>query len=108
MIKLDITILDEVGLGDLPEDEKKKLFETFVETLELNVGTVLSAQMKEEQLAEFMKLADQNEQGKARDWLENNAPNYKAVVADELDKLKNDMKNNASAIRTSIEDESKE
>ena len=51
MIKLDISALDEAGLGDLPEEDKQKLFETFVETLELNVGTVLSNQMSDEQKA---------------------------------------------------------
>jgi len=102
MIKLDITILDEVGLGDLPEEEKKKLFETFVETLELNVGTVLSEQMSDEQLNEFMKLVDANKQDEARKWLEDNAPTYKDVVASELEKLKKDMKDNAEAIKDSI------
>lgn len=102
MIKLDITVLDEVGLGDLPEEEKKKLFETFVETLELNVGTVLSEKMTDQQLEDFMKLVNANQQEEAKNWLEANAPNYKEVVAQELEKLKSDMKTNAQAIRESI------
>jgi hypothetical protein len=103
MIKLDISILDELGLGDLPEEEKKKLFETFVETLELNVGTVLSTQMTEDQLGDFMKLIDSGQQEQAKQWLETNTPNYKQVVADELDKLKAELKLNAQVIRDSLE-----
>jgi len=103
MLKLDITILDEVGLSDLPDEEKKKLFETFVETLELNVGTVLSEQMSDEQLSEFMKLVDANQQEEARKWLEANAPDYKKVVSDELAKLKKELEDNADAIKGSVE-----
>lgn len=108
MIKLDITVLDEVGLGDVADDDKKQLFETFVETLELNVGTVLSANMSDEQLNDFMKLVNANEQDKARKWLETNAPNYKEVVAEELEKLKVDMKNNSEVIISSLESNSEQ
>ena len=70
MIKLDVTIIDEVGLSELPEEVKKKLFETFAEKLELNVGTVLSSQMTSEQLNEFMALIEAKKQDEAREWLE--------------------------------------
>lgn len=102
MIKLDMTIFDEVGLADIPEEEKKKLFQTFVETLELNVGTVLSANMSDEQLAEFMKMVDANQQTEARQWLEANAPDYKDVVAAELEKLKVELKAKSEEIRKAL------
>lgn len=103
MIKLDMTIFDEVGLSDIPEEEKKKLFQTFVETLELNVGTVLSASMTDEQLNEFMKMVDANQQAEARQWLEANAPDYKDVVAKELEKLKAELKDKAEEIRKTLQ-----
>jgi hypothetical protein len=102
MIKLDISILDEMGFSDISEADKKQLYGTFVEKLELNVGTILSQQMDDQQLADFMKLVDSGDQEAAKQWLEENMPKYKEVVSEELEKLKKELTDNAQAIKESL------
>ncbi|MEO5627347.1 MAG: DUF5663 domain-containing protein [Candidatus Saccharimonadales bacterium] len=88
MFKLDDNLLKELGLGSLPAVEKNKMLGHIYETLEMRVGMTLAQQMSDEQLNEFESFIDSNDEAGALKWLETNFPNYKQVVADELDKLK--------------------
>lgn len=98
MFKLDNALLDELGLGALPPDEKTKMLGHIYETLEMRVGMKLAEQMTNAQLDEFESFIDRNDEAGALKWLETNFPDYKQVVANELDKLKNEIKQNAPAI----------
>ena len=98
MFKLDDNLLVELGLGSLPPAEKNKMLAHIYETLELRVGTRLASQMSDEQLDEFEEFIDSNNEAGALQWLETNFPNYKDVVAEELDKLKVEIKTQAPAI----------
>lgn len=88
MFKLDNEFLTSLGLGGLPVDEKNKLLQMIYERLEMNVGMRLAEKMSDQQLDEFEAFIDQNDEAGALKWLETNFPNYKDVVADELEKLK--------------------
>ncbi len=98
MFKLDNDLLDELGLGVLPQEEKTKMLNHIYETLEMRVGMKLAEQMTNEQLDEFEGFIDRNDEPGALKWLETNFPNYKQVVADELEKLKNEIKQVAPQI----------
>lgn len=88
MIKLDDDLLRELGLANLPEEEKKKLLAHIYETLEMRVGMKLAEQMSDAQLAEFEQFIDRSDEAGALRWLETNFPNYKDVVAAEFEHLK--------------------
>ncbi len=88
MFKLDNAFLEELGLGALPPVEKNKMLAHIYETLEMRVGMKLAEQMSNEQLDEFESYINKQDEAGALKWLETNFPNYKAVVADELEKLK--------------------
>ncbi len=92
MFKLDDNLLRELGLGTLPPAEKNKMLAHIYETLEMRVGMTLAQQMSDEQLSEFETFIDSNDEAGALKWLETNFPNYKQVVADELEKLKAEIK----------------
>lgn len=92
MFKLDDNLLRELGLGTLPPAEKNKMLAHIYETLEMRVGMTLAQQMSEEQLSEFEGFIDRNDEAGALKWLETNFPNYKQVVAEELEKLKAEIK----------------
>jgi 5'-deoxynucleotidase YfbR-like HD superfamily hydrolase len=101
MFKLDDNLLRELGLGDLPPQEKNRMLQHIYETLEMRVGMRLAEGMSNQQLDEFEKLmptqTDTDEMRKQKEqdalrWLETNFPNYKQVVADELEKLKGEIK----------------
>lgn len=87
-LKLDNTLLMELGLGALPESEKQLLLRQIYEKLEMNVGMRLADQMSNEQLDAFEKFVDANDDKGAFQWLEANFPNYKMVVNEEFEKLK--------------------
>lgn len=91
-LKLDNNLLVELGLGSLPEHEKQLLLRQIYERLEMNVGVRLADQMSNEQLDEFEKFVDANDDKGAFQWLETNFPNYKDVVNEEFEKLKAEIK----------------
>src|SRR5689334_21561015 len=92
MFKLDDNLLRELGLATLPVAEKNKMLAHIYETLEMRVGMKLAEQMTNEQLDEFEAFIDRNDEAGALKWLESNFPNYKQVVADELENLKGEIK----------------
>ncbi|HET6863909.1 MAG TPA: DUF5663 domain-containing protein [Candidatus Saccharimonadales bacterium] len=98
MFQLDDNLLRELGLGDMPASEKNKMLAHIYETLELRVGMKLAEQMTDAQLDEFEGFIDRNDEAGALKWLETNFPNYKQVVADELEKLKSEIKQQAPQI----------
>lgn len=91
MFKLDNAFLEELGLGSLPPVEKNKMLAHIYETLEMRVGMKLAEQMSNEQLDEFESYINKQDEAGALKWLETNFPNYKQVVADELEKLKGEI-----------------
>src|SRR5947207_808029 len=98
MFQLDDNLLRELGLGELPAAEKNKMLGHIYETLELRVGMKLAEQMTDAQLDEFEAFIDKNDEAGALKWLETNFPNYKDVVAEELEKLKAEIKQQAPQI----------
>ena len=75
MFQLDDKFLQDVGLGDLPEDQKQAFLAYFREQLELRVGTKLSEGLSDTQLAEFESFIDRDEE-KVNSWIATNVPNY--------------------------------
>jgi len=98
MFKLDNNFLTSMGLGSLPVEEKNKLLQAIYERLEMNVGMRLAERMSDEQLNEFEGFIDRSDEAGALRWLETNFPNYKQVVAEELEKLKAEVTASAPQI----------
>lgn len=98
MFKLDNNFLKELGLDSLPNEEKNKMLAHIYETLEMRVGIRLASGMSDAQLDEFESYINNNDEAGALKWLETNFPNYKDVVAEELNKLKEEVKASAPQI----------
>ena len=75
MFQLDDKFLDDIGLNDLPDDQKKSFLQYIYDELELRVGTKLSDGMSDEQLEEFESIIDRKDEIIVT-WLNENAPNY--------------------------------
>ena len=88
MLKIDNNLLQELGLGGLPDAEKNSLLKHIYETLEMRVGMRLADQMSNQQLDEFEQYFEAKDDAGAFKWLESNFPNYKDIVQEEFDKLK--------------------
>ena len=98
MFKLDDDFLASIGLGALPDEQKQPMLQHIYETLELRVGMKLAEQMSDSQLDEFEGYIDRKDDAGALKWLESNFPNYKQVVAEELEKLKAEISSSAQMI----------
>lgn len=97
-LRIDDNLLQELGLGSLPPEEKSGLLKHIYETLEMRVGMRLADQMTNEQLDEFERFFNAQDDAGAFHWLETNFPNYKDIVADEFNKLKAEVAQSAAQI----------
>lgn len=136
MFQLDDKFLADIGLDNLPEEQKKPFLQHIYEQLEYKVGIKLSDGMTDEQLTEFEAIIDRKEETvtawlsehvpnfhqdelftrmveqtqldpndvslkadyAATKWLEINRPDYRKVVAETLEELKQEIITNRDAI----------
>jgi len=75
MFQLDDKFLADVGLNDLPDQEKPAFLQHIYDELEIRVGTKLSDGMSDDQLQEFESIIDRKDDV-IKLWLEQNAPDY--------------------------------
>jgi hypothetical protein len=97
-LALDDAFLADVGLADLPADQRAELVAHIIDTLQERVGTRLAAGLTDAQLAEFERLMESGDQAAALTWLETNAPDYQTVTRSTLDELKTELRTNAHQI----------
>ena len=75
MFQLDDNFLQEIGLGELPAEQRKAFLEHVYSQLELRVGTRLSEGLSEAQLSEFESFVDRNAE-KVRAWVSAHTPDF--------------------------------
>lgn len=75
MFQLDENFLNDIGLSDLPEPQKKPFLQHIYEELELRVGTRLSDGLSDDQLEEFESIIDHKEDV-INSWLIKNTPQF--------------------------------
>jgi len=77
MFQLDDQFLTDIGLADLPEEQKKPFLQHVYDQLEYRVGVRLSEGMTDAQLEEFEAIIDRKEDV-VNNWIQTNAPGYAA------------------------------
>lgn len=97
-LRIDNSLLQELGLDGMPPEDKTSLLKHIYETLEMRVGMRLADQMTNDQLDEFEQFFNAKDDAGAFRWLETNFPNYKEIVADEFAKLKGEVAQTAPQI----------
>jgi len=91
MLKIDNSLLAEIGLESLPSHEKNGILKHMYDTLEIRVGAKLADQMSDAQLTEFEQYFEAKDDQGAFKWLESNFPNYKEIVQAEFTQLKGEV-----------------
>lgn len=76
MFQLDDKFLEDIGLSNLPDEQKQAFLQHIYEELELRVGTKLSDGLSDVQLEEFEKIIDKDEAAITA-WVSAHAPDYK-------------------------------
>ncbi|MBQ6510651.1 hypothetical protein IJI94_01660 [Candidatus Saccharibacteria bacterium] len=94
-MQFDEQFLQDMGLNDMPEEQKKAFLDYAQEELEVRIGEKISEGLSEEQLSEFDAIENQN---LAVEWLEKNRPDYKEIVATVVDELKGEISANKEQI----------
>jgi hypothetical protein len=75
MYKLDDEFLAQLGLSEMPAEQKQAFLQHIYSELEVRVGEKLTENMTDAQLDEFGVFVDKNEAG-VRQWFATNLPNY--------------------------------
>jgi hypothetical protein len=75
MFSLDDQFLADVGLADMPDDQKEAFKQHIYNELELRVGSRLSEGMSDAQLEEFESIIDHNNDAITA-WIAAHAPDY--------------------------------
>lgn len=75
MFQLDDKFLADIGLNDLPDDQKRPFLQHIYDELEMRVGTRLSEGLSDQQLEQFEKIIDRD-QATIDTWIMQYAPNY--------------------------------
>ena len=75
MFKLDNKFLEELGLGSLPQEQKKAFLKHIYSELESRVGIKLTDGISDEKLNEFACFVDRDE-AKMKEWFAENLPDY--------------------------------
>ena len=96
-MKFDRTLLERAGLGELPDAEKTAYLQAFYDRLELAVATRLVAQLTDERLDEFERIAERSQE-LALVWMRVNCPDYRRVSIEEFDRLSAELTEQADQI----------
>jgi hypothetical protein len=75
MFQLDDQFLKDLGLDQLPEEQKQAFLDHIYSELELRVGVRLSDGLSDEQLKEFESFVDRDD-SKVQEWVAANASDY--------------------------------
>lgn len=98
MITLDDALLREIGLGGLAEPHVRLMLRYIYEVLEQRVGLAFAEEMTEEEFEEFEAFIDANDEAGAMGWLSRKRPDYPEVVTAQFEKLKNELREQATAL----------
>lgn len=94
-MRVDDQFMEEVGLGEMPAEEKQTFMKHAEEELEVRVGQNVGMELSDEQMREFDQIEDISV---AADWLERNAPNYREIVEKVYETFKQEIMNERQRI----------
>ena len=92
MFSLDDKFLEEVGLRDLPAEERPALLQFVRQLLEERLGETLSKGLPNDLLMEFLAHAQAGRRDRAFEWLRQHVPGYPQAAKLEIAKLKSEIK----------------
>jgi predicted RNA-binding Zn ribbon-like protein len=104
MLRIDNRFLASQGLVRLPDTLADVTLKVVYAVLETRVGMRLAGRMRREQLDEFETFIDAGDEGGALAWLEDNFPDYRSVVAEEVNSLASGLAAASGAIRSIVSD----
>lgn len=92
-MKPDDQFLADMGLNNLSEEQKQKALDSILYVLNVNFARRVSELLNEEQLEEFDRLTDSEDNFNSPElaqWLEKNVPSYNQIIEEEIKKMKDE------------------
>ena len=94
-MKIDIYYLASIGIRFETEEEAQAFAGIIQEELEIRIGTTIASRLSDEQLDEFDMCIESDD---AREWLEENCPDYRDIVDNETERMEEELISNRSMI----------
>ena len=91
-MKIDIYYLASIGIR-FETEEEAQAFEYFF--MEIRIGTKIASRLSDEQLDEFDMCIESDD---AREWLEENCPDFRDIVDNETERMEEELISNISMI----------
>jgi len=97
---IDDKFLEELGLGSVPEEEKERMIADTQETLQERIGKRADEALTDETRQQLEALIDDpsGDQEAVKNWLATNLPNYNQIVAEELERIKEEIRPQVAGI----------
>lgn len=94
-VKIDIYYLASIGIRFETEEEAQAFAGIIQEELEIRIGTKIASRLSDEQLDEFDMCIESDD---AREWLEENCPDFRDIVDNETERMEEELISNISMI----------
>ena len=98
------SFIEELGLENLSEEEKKELLDTWSETLQDRVTVRIMDSLLEEEKAELDELAGKGDDKKTNAYLEEHVPGLNIIIEEELEAYKSELKVREKEISKRVEE----
>lgn len=90
-MQFDENFLEEMNLGSMPDEQKRRFLIYLQEELEVKIGERISEGVPEWKLEQFDAVENQEEAAK---WLEENRPDFREVVSEAIEAMKAEIREN--------------
>ena len=91
--------LNDLGLGSVSEEEKARMLAHIQETLEERIGARIEQAVNDDtKMDEFDNLSAGGDKQAVSNWLNQNVPNHHHIVAEELEKIKTEIRPQVASI----------
>ncbi len=87
-----MNILNDLGIENLPEDEKKNLLASLSESFLRRITVRIYENLDETDQTEFEKIAAENNPAKLEEFLKSKIPNIEEIQKKELEELVREIK----------------
>ena len=93
-------LLESIGVN-LDDENRQILGQQIQQTLSERVGTEITQFLEEDQKQQFDQIVESDNQEVLIEWLNNNVPDYKNIVSDEVDILLGELAENNGKLSNS-------
>lgn len=105
---MEENILEALGLQNLSEDEQARLVSRMMAVVQGRINDRVVGGLNETQRSEFENLVAANpSEEKLEEWLKTNVPTFDQIAIEETGKFKQEMIENAQALRAMVTDQPK-